>query len=169
MDFLSFCLGIAFIVLVLVIRDQGHSVFAVKDEEVQKIVASVTRRWTTMFILYPIPIGPVHQLLWAWGVVFAYYDEAEAIAALPRNIKSFVTWGAKRRTRAAIHLRNRLVRAGYKASICEPLLPILPSRTFILVTSDGFENCAVAFRPHFLVMAYHMMRYELKTRQSARK
>jgi len=156
---LVFAAGIAVAILWRFVRDRGHAVFGVKDERVQSEVCRIFRRYTTLVPFNFLHTGPTHQKVFCGGKVICYFDPSPIIAKLPKNVCSNVVWGRGRRKRAADKLVASLKALGYEASSHEPL-PDFPADTldFILVRSDAFYDCALAFRAHWVVMEWRRWR-----------
>lgn len=144
--------GMAIVLVWQFVRDRGHALYAVKDECAQSVLADVVERYTALSALNMINSGPTHQQVMSGGTVFAWFDRTPDVDALPKNARSYVVWGAKRRRRAAMELSSNLRRMGFNAKIHEPL-PGFPRDTFLMVTSDAFVDSAHAFRPHWVKMA----------------
>ena len=157
-------LGMLVAFLWRIIFDRGHSVYGVKSRDVQQLVSEVVRGHTGLRRLHTIDTGGTHQEVLSGGTVIAYFDRVPGIGGLPRNARSFVVWGRRRRHRAVHELVIGLRNLGYKASDCEPLSDF-PKSTFIMVTSDAFEGCAIAFRPHWIRMAF----LDARARRAKRK
>ena len=138
------------------IHDRGHAVFGVKNAEVQSIVTNVVTRYTGLWPLHMIDSGPTHQQVYIGGTVMAWFSNVPGVAGLPKNVRSFVVWGARRRREAAERLvfDLEMMRHGVEPEINQPL-PNFPDNTFLLVTcDDAFIDCGIAFRPHWIVMMF---------------
>jgi hypothetical protein len=135
------------------VRERGHSVFGVQSSDVQKVMTEIIRRYTTLLPLNMINSGPTHQQVFRGGTVIAWFDNTPGLHGLPKNARSYVVWGKKRRRMAAEELVRRLRDLGFDACIHEPL-PDFPPGTFLMVKSDAFIDNAHAFRPHWVKMAF---------------
>ena len=135
------------------VRERGHSVYGVTDSTVQSALKSVITRYTTVHALNMINSGPTHQQVYRGGTVVAWFEDNAGIRDLPNNARSFVVWGERRRRDAANALVASLKALGHTAAIEEPLV-MFPAGTFLMVTSDAFIDCAIAFRPHWIKMAF---------------
>lgn len=146
-------LGLLLAFLWRLIRERGHCVYGVADSGVQGVMKRVIARYTTVHPLNMINSGPTHQQVFRGGTVFSWFDNVPGLADLPKNARSFVVWGKERRISAAVELASALRKRGYVTSIHEPL-PGFPPGTFLMVKSTAFLDCAVAFRPHWIKMAF---------------
>lgn len=133
---------------------QGHSIYGVKNKEVQDVVAKLISKYTTIKPFIEVDeCFPIHQRLFTGGTVIAYYDDVKEMVGIPNNVRSLVVWGTNNRVKAADELVSNLKSLGYAASTHEPM-PDFPKGTFILVVSDAFSpGCGIGFRPHGIKMA----------------
>ncbi|MBX4197782.1 hypothetical protein KW782_00405 [Candidatus Parcubacteria bacterium] len=143
--------GIGLAILFRLVRDRGHALYGVTEGRVQKELTRIVRKYALLLPLNKIHSGGTHQQVFDGGTVIAHFDSDSAIAGLPRNARSYVVWGKKRRRKAAEELMHSLWHLGYNATIHEPLP--FPSGTFIMVKSNAFIDNAMAFRPHWVKMA----------------
>jgi len=131
------------------IFERGHCVFGVASPYVQEVLRCIVCQYAGLRFLSRIKSGPTNQLVLSGGTVFCWF--ATQMSG-PKNVRSLVVWGKRRRLRAAQSLFLNLREAGFGVKISEPLP--FPAGIFLLVTSDAFLDCAIALRPHWLKMIW---------------